>query len=221
MTRRAPILLVAGLLVATAAGFAVTQRLKLEPVAVSDIHVGRLFSPVCGCPTRTATIAFRLRRSDRVTLSVRDDAGDTVAVLARDRRLPRGDASFSWDGRSGGGVVPDGTYSPVVRLARAGRTIDLPVSIRVDTQPPRIAVAGGRGVPGKVSVRYRVSERAHVILFADGRRAVFTHRTRLRSVLDWYGRGAKPGPHRLSVVAVDLAGNRSAPVSFSVRLRGR
>ena len=122
-------------------------------------------------------------------------------------------------------VVPDGSYFPVVRLARAGRTFDLPTPIRIDTRPPRIAVAGVRSGPGKVSVRYRVSERAHVILFADGRRAAVTHQTRLRSAVYWYGRvrgrQLRPGPHRLSVVAVDPAGNRSAPVAFSVRLLAR
>jgi hypothetical protein len=208
---RAPTLVVLGLLVATAVGFAVTQQLKLEPVALSDLRVGRLFSPVCGCATRSTTISFRLRRADRVTVSIRDAAGATAAVLARDRALPRGRATFKWQGRG----APDGAYKVDVRLARAGRTFHLPPTIRIDTRPPVLHVLGTRAAPGSLTVRYRLSERGHVLLLVDGRRALRTYRTRPRGSFNWYGRvGGRDvgaGRHRLALVAVDLAGNRSQP----------
>src|SRR5262249_18924007 len=65
--RFAPAALVAVLLVATAAAFAYTERLKLTPSPILGTLVPtKVFSPVCECPTDTAQITFRLRRRDPV-----------------------------------------------------------------------------------------------------------------------------------------------------------
>ena len=76
----------------------------------------------------------------------------------------------------------------------------------------------------KLRVTYTVSEHAHALLFVDGRRRVFTLGQRLRGRLQWYGRVAgrsvRPGRHRLTLVAEDLAGNRSLPTApVIVRVR--
>jgi flagellar hook capping protein FlgD len=209
--------------VATATAFAVTQRLKLEPSPISQTRVSDVFSPVCRCSSKEATIDFSLRKADRLRIAIRTDGGE---VTIGEGSFPRGEAHASWDGRDASGeLVPDGVYYPLVHLQRAGRTIDLPNPIRVDTIRPSIKLTSLRPRvfrPGteKLRVAYAVSEHAHVLLFVDGRRRVFTNSTRLRYRLQWYGkvrgRAIRPGRHKVKLVAEDLAGNRSAPTPVVV-----
>jgi len=224
---KAPTILALVLLVATATAFAVTQRLKLEPSPISQTRVDKFFSPVCRCPSRAANIEFSLRRADRLRVAIRIGSDE---VTVADGSFPRGGVHVRWDGRDASGeVVPDGVYYPLVHLQDAGRTIDLPNPIRVDTiRPsirlrslrPRVFVAGRE----KLRITYTVSEHAHAVLLVDGRRRVFTLGERLHGRLQWYGRVAgrpvRPGRHRLTLVAQDLAGNRSEPTApVFVRVR--
>jgi hypothetical protein len=209
--------------VATATAFAVTQRLKLEPSPISQTRVSDTFSPVCRCPSRAANIDFSLRKADQVRIAVRTPSGE---VTVAEGSFAPGDVHARWDGRGASGeLVPDGIYYPLVQLERAGRTIDLPNPIRVDTIRPSIkftSLTPRAFRPGteKLKVTYTVSEHAHALLFVDGRRRVFTYGTRLRGRLQWYGkvRGhvLRPGRHKLKLVAEDLAGNRSAPTPVVV-----
>ena len=214
---------------ATATAFAVTQRLKLEPSPISKTRVSDIFSPVCRCATKTANIEFSLRRADQLRITVRTGSGEVTVAAGS---FPRGDVRVRWDGRDASGeLVPDGIYYPLVELQRAGRTIDLPNPIRVDTIRPSIRLRSVRPRvfrPGteKLTVTYTVSEHAHAILFVDGRRRVFTASKRLRYLLHWsgkvHGRAIRPGRHKLKLVAVDLAGNRSVPTPVVVvRVRRR
>jgi hypothetical protein len=209
--------------VATATAFAVTQRLKLEPSPISRTRVSDAFSPVCRCASKTANIEFSLRRADDLRIAVRVGTGE---VTVAEGPLAQGDVHVRWDGRDASGeIVPDGIYYPFVDLERAGRTIDLPNPIRVDTIRPSIKFTSLRprvfrpGM-GKLRVTYTVSEHAHALLFVDGRRRVFTNSTRLRGKLQWYGkvrgRPIRPGRHKLKLVAEDLAGNRSVPTPWVV-----
>jgi hypothetical protein len=223
MRRNAPTILALLLIVATATAFAVTQRLKLEPSPISQTRVSDVFSPVCRCASKAASIEFSLRRADDVRIAVRTGSGE---VTVAEGSFAQGDVHVRWDGRDASGeLVPDGTYYPFVQLKRAGRTIDLPNPIRVDTIRPSIKFTSLRPRvfrPGaeKLKVTYRVSEHAHALLFVDGRRRVFTASTRLRGRLQWYGkvRGhlIRPGRHKVKLVAEDLAGNRSAPTPWVV-----
>jgi hypothetical protein len=221
--RNAPTILALLLIVATATAFAVTQRLKLEPSPISRTRVSDEFSPVCRCASRTASIEFSLRRVDDVRIAVRTASGE---VTVAEGSFAQGDVHVRWNGRDASGeIVPDGTYFPFVQLQRAGRTIDLPNPIRVDTIRPSIKFTSLRPRlfrPGteKLKVTYTVSEHAHALLFVDGRRRVLTASTRLRGRLQWYGkvrgRVIRPGRHKLKLVAEDLAGNRSAPTPWVV-----
>jgi hypothetical protein len=215
--------------VATATAFAVTQRLKLEPSPISRARVSDAFSPVCRCASKAANIQFSLRRADDLRIAVRVGTGE---VTVAEGPFEQGDVHVRWDGRDASGeIVPDGVYYPFVDLQRAGRTIDLPNPIRVDTIRPSIKFTSLRPRvfrPGteKLKVTYTVSEHAHALLFVDGRRRVVTNSTRLRGKLQWDGkvRGhpIRPGRHKLKLVAEDLAGNRSAPTSWViVRVRRR
>jgi hypothetical protein len=200
-------------LTATATAFAVTQRLKLEPSPISQTHVDKVFSPVCECESQAANIDFSLRRSDHLKVAIRIDGRELTIA---DGEFHSGLVRVRWNGRDGSGaVVPDGIYFAVVHMLRAQRTIDLPNPIRVDTQPPTIALTGLRSNGPKLTVSYKASEPAHALLIVDGRRAVRTYYTARRSHFTWYGRvDGKPvraGHHRLVLLAEDLAGNRSAP----------
>ena len=223
MRRNAPTILALLLIVATATAFAVTQRLKLEPSPISKTRVSDIFSPVCRCATKAANIDFSLRKADHLRIAIRTGSGD---VTVAEGSFPRGDVHVRWDGRDASGeLVPDGIYYPVVELQRAGRTIDLPNPIRVDTIRPSIRLRSFRPRvfrPGtqKLTVTYTVSEHAHALLFVDGRRRVFTASKRLRYLLHWSGKvnghAIRPGRHKLKLVAEDLAGNRSAPTAVVI-----
>jgi len=191
----------------------VTQRLKLEPSPISQTHVDKVFSPVCECESDAAQIEFTLRRADHLRIGIRIDGRELTIA---DGEFGKGVVRARWNGRdAAGAVVPDGIYYPMVHMLRAQRTIDLPNPIRVDTQPPSIAVTGLRSNGPKLTVSYKASEPAHAILIVDGRRAVRTYYTVRRSHFTWYGRvdgrPVRPRHHRLVLLAEDLAGNRSAP----------
>jgi hypothetical protein len=213
LPRLAPFLLVVALLAATAAAFAVTEGLKLEPSPVLGTAVDKVFSPVCKCETKVARIAFRLRKADGLTLVIVGGGGHVVRTLISGRRFSRGRHGFTWNGRDdAGALVKDGSYRPRVHLAAAHRTIVLPNPIRVDTRPPTARLTIKRRVftPGRTRIEayYRVSELAHATLYANNRRVVGPSLfSRLSDKLDWFGKGVKAGRYRLTLRAVDLAGN--------------
>src|SRR5450759_1490297 len=68
--RFGPPVLVTLLVVATGIAFVVTERLKLEPPAITSTRVTKQFSPTCLCNTSKARVAFSLRRSEQVTLLI-------------------------------------------------------------------------------------------------------------------------------------------------------
>ena len=84
MGRRLPqLLVVLGLLGATAAAFAVTERLKLEKSPITGTRVDKVFSPVCECARDIAVISFRLRRRSIITVDMLDSSGNPVRTLVR------------------------------------------------------------------------------------------------------------------------------------------
>jgi hypothetical protein len=227
-------LLVVLLLGGTAAAFAVTQGLKIEPSPILAPHIDKVFSPVCDCDSRLAGIQFKLRKPDRVQLDIVDSSGDVIRELVPGRRLRRGAVTYTWNGRDDQGrFVAEGVYKPRVHLTDQHRTIDLPNEMRVDTTAPKIALVSvgprsfspdGDGRRDRVIVAYRTNEPAHGVLLVDGTRVVFTRRQLQRSSLDWNGRAHRnvlaPGVHRLQLAAEDRAGNLSeAGKPFDVVLR--
>jgi flagellar hook capping protein FlgD len=233
--RIASALLVAGLLVATAAAFAVTERLKLVRSPITGTLLDRgVFSPVCGCETSGVQIGFRLRRPDRVTLTVVDAAGASVRTLIDGERFPAGPVTVRWNGRDDSGdIAPEGTYKPRVHLADQRRTIELPNPMRVDITPPRVLSVevdprgfspDGDGRRDKTAVRYTLSEKANVRLLVDNRPRVTGRGRRAEGKIEWHGgvggRGLPSGLYDLSMVATDKAGNDSAPAGpLAVRIR--
>jgi hypothetical protein len=233
-SRLAPAALVAALLAATSAAFVVTEKLKLTRNPIVGPRVDKIFSPVCDCATDSASISFRLRSPDRVSLEIVDSDGDVVRELARSSAQGRAPRSYVWDGRDDEGrVVAEGRYRPRVHLDEARRTIVMPNPIRVDVTPPRVVSftarplvisPDGDGRLDRAKIRYRVSEPSHVELYADGTRALRKFGTRTTGAMDWFGNaGGEPlpqGRHLLRLVARDVAGNlgpRSGSRTVAIR----
>ena len=233
MKRHAPTLLVAGLLVATATAFAVSERLKLEDSPVLGTRIRNLVSPVCSCPAKRkeVTIRFRLRREQDIRLDIADSNGTVVRRALASGVFPARSNVFSWDVRDNQGhVVPDGIYRVELTLKDESRTFEFPNEIRVDSTPPKIELVhithpsfspDGDGRADRVDVSYRFSEPAYAILYVDGKRLPGrSHTQRPSDTIQWYGRGASTGEHRLALVAQDLAGNVAASTrEYTVRIR--
>jgi FlgD Ig-like domain len=218
------ILIVLALLGASAAAFAVTERLKLERSPITGTRVDRVFSPVCECARDIAEISFVLRRPGSVTLDLLDSDGERVRRLVRDRDEPRGRLSYTWDGRDDADrIVEDGVYRPRVLLEEHGRTIVLPNPIRVDTKAPRIRLSrvfprvfspDGDGRKDRLAALYEIDELARAMMLVDGRRRVLGKFRSTEGRLVWFGRvnggSVRPGTYEIRLRAFDRAGNRSS-----------
>jgi hypothetical protein len=224
--------LVLGLLVATAAAFAITESLKLTKSPITRTFVSQRLSPTCHCDRRGATIKFWLRKSDVLTLSVVDSARDEVKRLV-DATLAHGKwNTFLWKGDSSRGrIARDGTYYVRVHLQHAHRTILLPNPIELDTVPPEIRSAkpsrtnispDGDGHAEWVAIRYHLSEKAHALVFFKGRQVIRSRFAPRSGSVQWFGRvqgrPLRQGTYRLVVGAEDLAGNVTSPADRKVVL---
>jgi len=224
------------LLVATAAAFAITERLKLTKSAITGTHVSRAFSPKCGCARSHANVRIVLRRADTVDADVIDSKRRVVAVLFTGTPYRKGEAKFRWDGRTTtGDLAPDGTYRVRIHLARQHQTIVLPNQISLDTQPPKVVeVTANRLVfsPDQdkqadfIRFSYTLSKPARILVYAGGRQVLKSHLYPVKGSVSWYGiahsRLLRPGRYTLEFGALDLAGNRTPPderVRVHVRLR--
>jgi hypothetical protein len=92
-----------GLLVAACfAAFFVTQRLKHTPTAVQMFKLTPSFSPSQSGHVKLERISFRLARSDEVTVTIVNSAGNDVATLTREFPVTRyKQFSLRWNGRLG------------------------------------------------------------------------------------------------------------------------
>ena len=234
LSRWPQLLIVLALLGATAAAFAVTERLKLERSPITGTRVDRVFSPVCDCTRDAAAISFILRRGETVTLDMLDQSGTSIRTIVRKRREPAGRVAYTWDGRDNlDRVVAEGVYRPRVQLERNGRTIVLPNPIRVDTTAPvitlvtvvpRVFSPDGDGQSDRVTASYRIDERARAVMLVDARQRVQSKFRRVQGKLVWFGRvngrTVPAGAYEIRLRAVDRAGNRSARTrAVSVRVR--
>jgi hypothetical protein len=219
------------LLAATAGAFALTEGAKLERSPIYGTKIPqKVFSPACDCDTAVATIGFRLRKRDRISVWMERD-GERVRTLVPGRSFaPGAPVSLVFDGITDAGLtLPDGLYRPVIHLARQHRTIRLPNLIELDTKPPVVHVPhriythispDGDRHNDLFRVRYRLSEPGRGILLVDGRQLVRTRFRRTEGTLVWNGkfdgRTARQGPHVLKITAEDTAGNRAKPFPFAV-----
>ena len=218
-------MLVVCLLGGTAAAFAVTQGLKLDKSPIFDTTVDKRVSPAAGTE---AEIAFRLRESDAITVSIVDGEGEVVRTLMPRQRVRAGRFRLAWDGRDDvGRALPEGEYRPRIRLADERTTTTLPNDIELDTTPPlfefgeirpRVISPDGDGRAEGIRVRFSSGERVRALLFVAGRRRVLTQ-AQDAGVIRWSAR-LRPGRYRLQLAAQDRAGNTSKRVAAgTVRVR--
>jgi FlgD Ig-like domain len=221
---------IAGLLIATAAAFAVTERLKLTKSAVYGTKVSRGLSPTCGCARGKAQVSFKLRKHDDLTVSVLNAQKDEVALLAS-QSFPKGLVRLKWNGRDDlGKRAPDGVYLVRIHLSGAHQTITLPNRILLDTTAPKIlTVSRNRDVFSPdgdkqadfVRLTYQLSKPARVILYLDGKQVLRSFHHPQSGGVSWYGTSddavLPAGVYTLEMGAVDSLGN-STPVAERFRV---
>jgi hypothetical protein len=220
-----------GLLFATSAAFAVTEKLKLVKSPIYGTLVSTTFSPTCGCATDKATVSLKFRHRDAVTITVLTAGRKPVRTLVAAVPVSPGRTVFRWDGRTDPGeLAPDGTYRVEVHLVAGHRTILLPNEIELDTRAPTVRAVPNRRVFSPdgdhqadfVTVHFTVSEPAHVLLYLGRRLLVRSRSHTAKGAVTWSGRVGghvlPAGPATLTVGAVDLAGN-ATPVAKRARLR--
>jgi FlgD Ig-like domain len=217
LSRTGLIVLALVLLIGSAAAFTRSERLKLDRSPVGKPKFERHLSPTCDCRTRRANLSFLLRRPERLDVSVVDSDGDDVATLVKGQDFNAGRVSVEWDGREDSGqLAPDGMYRLQVRLENADRTVVIPMTVVVDSAPPRVHVLEAVSRTDGILVRYEVNEGARVLLLHDGK-IVSRGRKRMPGTarLTWQPMGAKDVTG-LTFVAIDRARNRSEPVPVVV-----
>lgn len=213
--RTLAIALVLVLLAATAAAFAYTERQKLGRGTVSQPRATHYFSPECDCEKPTALVTFRLSQRETLTVRVVGQSGRLVRTLAERERFRAGPAELVWDGRAESGeIVPDGRYFVELQAESRDGTLVFPQPVIVDTVPPRASIRRVRptSVPAgePVSVAYWLSEIGRAVVYVDGVEVAVGERRRIGRVR-WDAAAAEPGPHELTLVGFDLAGNPSEP----------
>jgi flagellar hook capping protein FlgD len=221
---------IAGLLIATAAAFAITERLKLTKSAVYGTKVSRGLSPTCGCARGKAQVSFKLRKHDNLTVSVLNAHNEEIALLAS-QSFPKGLVRLKWNGRDDVGKrAPDGVYLVRIHLAGAHQTITLPNRIVLDTTAPQIlAVSRNRDVFSPdgdkqadfVRLTYQLSKPARVVVYLDGKQVLKTFHHPQSGGVSWYGTSddavLPAGTYTLEMGAVDPFGN-STPVADRFRV---
>ena len=210
---------IVGLLAATAAAFAITERLKLTKSPITGTKVVRGY--VSPHAHTTAAINVRFRRSDRVTVTILDAHRSEVDTLAYRVLVPRGRRMFTWNGRTDAGtVLKDGTYGMEIHLENQHRTILLPNPLVLETKLPAVLDAGavrpsfspdGDHQADTITIHYKLSEDAHVLVFVHGKRVIRGRASKPKYKVSWNGavEGTllPPGRYVLTVSAADAAGN--------------
>jgi hypothetical protein len=214
---------VLGLLIATAAAFAITERLKLEKSPITGTFVSSAFSPVCGCARNKANISVKFRKKDTVTVTVLTAGRKPVRTLVEGTPVQRGRNIFRWDGKTdAGSQAPDGNYRVEIHLADAHRTILLPTpqnTIELDTKTPVVIPKANRTAfspdgdhqADSVTIHFTLSEPAHVLVYLGDRLLIRSRSHTTAGSVTWSGKTDAhlhpPGTVTLSIGAVDLAGN--------------
>jgi len=130
------------LVLATAAAFAWSQRLKRDPLVLDRVTFGtpasRSFTPNGDCRLDRIRIRFRTTVSDQGTVQVVKPGGKLVVTLARDRFLKRYKFhTFYWDGRErNDGIAPPGRYKLRVKLLEQDRVLVPPGAMRLHEARP-------------------------------------------------------------------------------------
>lgn len=212
---------IVGLLAATAAAFAITERLKLTKSPINGVQVVREY--VSPAAHSAASIRVRTRETDRITATITGSGGREVDTLAYRVLEPHGWHMFTWNGLDDAGArAQDGTYHLEVHFESQRRTILLPNPIVLETKLPAVLDAGavrpvfspdGDHQSDTVTIHYKLSEDAHVVVFVNGHRIIRGRSSKSKDKVAWNakvdGKLLPPGRYLLTVSAVDPAGNHA------------
>ncbi|MGH3133357.1 MAG: hypothetical protein ACRDNY_06385, partial [Gaiellaceae bacterium] len=192
----------------TAAG---SEVQKTVPITVSRtlglVTVSpALFSPNDDGRLDELEIGFALAAQADVRVRILRDGRWVASPLVAS--YPPGLQRFVWNGIRSSGRLRDGMYEAVIEARDAIGTISVAVPFASDTTPPRVRILRGR------PLRIQLSEPAALTLRIDG--AIRRREARNAGIvrIPWRGRAA-----RVRVVAVDAAGNSSAPIVRVTRTR--
>ena len=216
------------LLVATVAALFIAQSLKTEiPLVLRFGANPRDISPNSDRVRDVSRVGFDLSEAAEVSFSIIDSEGTEVRRLVNDRQLAGSRKyRFLWNGRDDDGdTVPDGTYRLRVVRRKEGRVVDSIKEVRVDTRPPKVAIASVEpnvivpGGPREVRIRYRgpLNKAPEFRVFRtddDVRGPARLFRSDESRVGVWDGtvRGgalAPEGSYSFNVKVRDLAGNKT------------
>jgi hypothetical protein len=153
-TQRLITIVFAALVLATAGGLILAQRLKHSPTAVQSFRVSPSFDPVGGGARTLEQISFKTAHHGMLTVTVVDSAGNATATLAHDLRWPAyRTLCLAWNGRRGTGHLELVDGAPVT--SPLGRCREAPI-----IAPP----SGAMAAPGEYRVRVEVHGHAPAVL---------------------------------------------------------
>jgi len=177
--------------------------------ATFPLTVNRMLGLVTVTPTRFSpngdgrndelSVTFSLAAPAAVRVRVEREGRWVATPYAAD--VQAGAQSLTWNGAREGGKLRDGAYAAVVEATAGDGTIGASVPFTVDTTAPRV-----RFVPAR-KIRLEVSEAALLTIRVDGTPMTKEARRPGIVVVPWPGEA-----RRVSVIATDVAGNRSASV---------
>jgi hypothetical protein len=214
--------LIAVLVAFSAFAFVRAEQLKQEPAAVGRPHIPRALSLVCPpgrycLPGHRAPMTFLLRATSPVRLTMVSRTGQVVANLPAPAGTVRGGTVVHtvWDGLTGSGArAPDGRYRLRVTLVRGGTSYTLPEVLTLDDSPPALRLLSAAG---RLPIRYRLIGSPAIVYVAfkpsAGGRGTLV---RGRDGLVVLRPGLTAGQYRVSMIAVDEAGNLSRVVNAGI-----
>lgn len=154
------------------------------------------------------TLGYRVVRPSTVTATLSGPGGATVQLLANAAEQP-GVHSFTWDGRSGGTVAPEGSWTFTVN-ATDDRNITTSAqrTFSLDDTLGSLDVVRGRG--GLPTASFKLTRRASVVVLVERPNGIPVATVR-NAQLD-------PGPHRVTWKG-RIGGTRAAPGSYRMRVQ--
>jgi hypothetical protein len=157
LQRTIGIVLVVGLLVGSAVGFAVAQAGKsVTPyITATDFTRAGWVSPTCACPTATAAFRIDATGAPDVAVRVVTDPGNVPVRTLATKVRTSSPISMVWDGRrDDGSLAPDGTYRVQLVFPKQVRTVV--DRIQIDTHPPLVQaqLPTGAVLPGTARAAY-------------------------------------------------------------------
>ncbi len=165
-------------------------------------------------------LSFRQTRTATVSVALTGPGGAVVRRVALGS-LAGGAHTWRWDGKDAGGVVvADGSYVCTLSAKNAVGTVASVMSLHVDTVPPvaawhagTVSLKLGRTLHAAYRVSDKLSPRASATIVARSSAGTVVSSATLPAatigvVRSWSFKPKARGTYLVTLLAVDLAGNR-------------